>query len=229
MTVRIHDDGGTANGGTDTSAPQTFSITVIPPANDFSIDATPAGRTVAQGTSTTYSVTTALLSGSAETVTLSVTSGLPAGASASFSPPTVSAGGSSTLTVSTADTTPVGGPLTLTIQGAAASATHTKTVSLTVTALGYLRGHLLTGGAHPDLDRRGHRRLLGLELAQGAGGAVHRLLQPRGGLQRPGPPAGHRDRREHHRRQRHLHPAGLPAGLHLTGGGGGHQRRRDPP
>ncbi|WP_165849379.1 InlB B-repeat-containing protein [Candidatus Cryosericum septentrionale] len=30
VTVRIHDDGGTANGGVDTSAPQTFTITVGP-------------------------------------------------------------------------------------------------------------------------------------------------------------------------------------------------------
>jgi len=30
VTVRAHDDGGTANGGIDTSAPQTFTITVIP-------------------------------------------------------------------------------------------------------------------------------------------------------------------------------------------------------
>jgi hypothetical protein len=29
VTVRIHDNGGTANGGVDTSAPQTFTITVI--------------------------------------------------------------------------------------------------------------------------------------------------------------------------------------------------------
>src|SRR4029077_2846171 len=28
VTVRIHDDGGTLNGGVDTSAPQTFTITV---------------------------------------------------------------------------------------------------------------------------------------------------------------------------------------------------------
>ena len=30
VTVTAHDDGGTANGGVDTSAPQTFSITVDP-------------------------------------------------------------------------------------------------------------------------------------------------------------------------------------------------------
>ena len=28
VTVRIHDDGGTANGGVDTSAAQTFTITI---------------------------------------------------------------------------------------------------------------------------------------------------------------------------------------------------------
>jgi len=30
VTVQLHDDGGTANGGSDTSAPQTFTITVTP-------------------------------------------------------------------------------------------------------------------------------------------------------------------------------------------------------
>ena len=30
VTVRLKDDGGTANGGVDTSGPQTFTITVTP-------------------------------------------------------------------------------------------------------------------------------------------------------------------------------------------------------
>src|SRR5262249_38524651 len=30
VTVRVHDDGGTANGSVDTSAPQTFTITIFP-------------------------------------------------------------------------------------------------------------------------------------------------------------------------------------------------------
>jgi VCBS repeat-containing protein len=33
VSVRLHDNGGTANGGIDTSAPQTFTITVNPPGN----------------------------------------------------------------------------------------------------------------------------------------------------------------------------------------------------
>jgi len=41
VTVRLHDDGGTANGGSDTSAPQTFTITVNPVADTPSVtDAT---------------------------------------------------------------------------------------------------------------------------------------------------------------------------------------------
>ena len=47
-TVRLHDDGGTADGGTNTSAPQTFLITVLPgitgvaapPAGDYQTGAT---------------------------------------------------------------------------------------------------------------------------------------------------------------------------------------------
>jgi hypothetical protein len=111
-----------------------YSLVNAPVSNDFSISASPSSRSVTQGSTTTYTVSTALLSGSAETVALSLTSGLPAGASASFGPASVTAGSSSTLTITTIGSTPVGGPSTLTIQGAAASATHSATVSLTVTA-----------------------------------------------------------------------------------------------
>lgn len=109
--------------------------------NDFSIGASPASRSVVRGASTMYTVTTAVTSGSAETVALSITSGLPANTTASFSPASVTAGASSTLTISTTASTPIGGPAILTITGVAPSATHATTVSLTVTAsgLGYLR------------------------------------------------------------------------------------------
>ena len=57
MTVRIHDDGGTANGGVDTSADQTFTITITavndePTLNaiaDESVDEDAAEQTVALG------------------------------------------------------------------------------------------------------------------------------------------------------------------------------------
>src|SRR5262249_61122859 len=46
VTVRLSDNGGTANGGVDTSAPQTFTITVrdVPPA-----PTPPANQAAAQG------------------------------------------------------------------------------------------------------------------------------------------------------------------------------------
>src|SRR2546426_5789268 len=59
-------------------------------------------------------------------------SGLPAGATASFNPSTVTAGGSSTVTIRAVTSTPVGS-YTLTVTGTGASATHSTSVSLTVT------------------------------------------------------------------------------------------------
>src|SRR5437016_9724524 len=59
-------------------------------------------------------------------------SGLPAGATTSFNPSTVTAGGSSTLTIGTTSSTPAGS-YTLTVTGTGASATHSTSVLLTVT------------------------------------------------------------------------------------------------
>ena len=44
VTVRAHDDGGTANGGQDTSGPQTFTITITP-VNDAPVVTAGADRT----------------------------------------------------------------------------------------------------------------------------------------------------------------------------------------
>jgi proprotein convertase P-domain-containing protein len=87
------------------------------PGNDFSVAVSPAAGSVAPGGSTTTTVSTATTGGSAQTVTLSA-SGLPAGATASFSPPSVTSGGSSTLTIATSASTPAGTyPVTLTVTG----------------------------------------------------------------------------------------------------------------
>jgi len=99
--------------------------------NDFSITPSPASQTVAAGASTTYTISTAKLSGTAESIALTV-AGLPAGVTGTFNPTSVTAGGSSTLTV----TVPAGttaSTSTLTITGTAPSKTHTTTVSLTIT------------------------------------------------------------------------------------------------
>jgi serine protease len=58
------------------------------PTNDHSVAVSPTSRSVAAGASTTATVSTAVVSGSAQTLTLSAT-GLPTGATASFSPATV--------------------------------------------------------------------------------------------------------------------------------------------
>jgi hypothetical protein len=103
-----------------------------PPANDFSIAASPASGTVTAGGSTTSTISTAVTSGSAQTVSLSAT-GLPTGATASFSPASVTAGGSSTLTLSTSSTTPAV-TYGITVTGTGTSATHSTTYTLTVNA-----------------------------------------------------------------------------------------------
>ena len=102
-----------------------------PPPNDFSISAGPTSLTLLQGTSGTSTISTALTTGSAGTVSLTV-SGTPSGATASLSPTSVTAGGSSTLTVGAG--TAAAGNYTLTVTGTEGSITHSTTVALTVTA-----------------------------------------------------------------------------------------------
>jgi subtilisin family serine protease len=123
-----------SNPGTGSPNRLLFVVNGTPPANDFSISVSPTSRTTAAGGSVTATVNTATTSGSAQTVSLSA-SGLPAGASASFNPASVTSGGSSTMTITTAGTTPAG-TYSVTITGTGTSATHTTPFSLTVTGGG---------------------------------------------------------------------------------------------
>ncbi|UOZ09986.1 M4 family metallopeptidase [Amycolatopsis sp. WQ 127309] len=101
---------------------------------DFSVALNPASGSVQPGGSATTTVSTAITSGAAQSITLSA-SGLPAGATASFSPATVQSGGSSTLTIATTSSTPTGSfPITITADGA--STDHTASFSLTVGTTG---------------------------------------------------------------------------------------------
>ncbi|MBS2532788.1 putative Ig domain-containing protein [Catenulispora sp. NF23] len=121
---------GTPNGVSGFAA----GNTPPPPSNDFSVSLSPASGSVNPGSSATATVGTKVTAGSAVTVQLSA-SGLPSGASASFSPTSVSAGGSSTLTISTSGSTPAG-TYPVTVTGSAGSTTHTATYSLTVNGSG---------------------------------------------------------------------------------------------
>jgi hypothetical protein len=106
-----------------------------PPSPSFNLAATPAERTVTAGGSTTYTVSVSPLGGFTGNVSLAA-SGLPAGATASFNPGTVSSGsGSSILTVAPAASTPTGS-FALTITGTSGSIQKTAAVTLVVTSTG---------------------------------------------------------------------------------------------
>ncbi|ASW56529.1 M4 family metallopeptidase [Plantactinospora sp. KBS50] len=102
--------------------------------NDFSMATSPTSGSVNPGSAVSTTVSTAVTSGSAQTVALSA-SGLPSGASASFSPSSVTAGNSSTLTISTTSSTSPG-TYTVTITGTGSAATHTASYTLTVNGSG---------------------------------------------------------------------------------------------
>jgi PKD repeat protein len=121
-----------ANAGGTNTLTRTNYITATPPPPDFTVSASPAKQTVHQGGSTSYQVALTSLHGFSGPVTLSVT-GLPSGASGSFSPNpvTVSSTSSSTLLITTTPTTQRGGR-TLTIRATSGGLTHTTTVTLQV-------------------------------------------------------------------------------------------------
>jgi hypothetical protein len=100
------------------------------PADDFSMAAAPSSVSVTAGQPASSTISTTVTSGAAQSVALSA-SGLPAGASASFSPASIASGQSSTLTITTSASTPVG-TTTVTVTGTGASATHSTPISLTV-------------------------------------------------------------------------------------------------
>ena len=110
-----------------------IAVAASSPPNDFTISAGPSSLSVAQGSAGTSTISTAIVSGSAENITLSA-SGLPSGVTATFNPTSVTTGGSSTLTLTASGTATLGGPVAVTVSGTAPSATHSLTVSLTVTA-----------------------------------------------------------------------------------------------
>jgi subtilisin family serine protease len=114
------------------------NCTIVPPPpppqtqGDFSVSASPSSATVKRGRFTTYAVTVTPIGSFNDLVTFSV-SGLPANATASFSPSSTTGGGSSGMTVTTKNTTP-SGTYTLTIMGTdkTSNVARTDTVSLRI-------------------------------------------------------------------------------------------------
>jgi hypothetical protein len=116
----------TDNAGLTNQTPATRTITVA----DFSVSASPGSQVVLPAVGTSYDVTATAGTGFTGTVTFSV-SGLPSGASASFSPNSVGGSGSTTMSVHTSLTTPPGS-YQLTISGSSGGLTHSVTVTLNV-------------------------------------------------------------------------------------------------
>src|SRR3989454_3509650 len=118
--------------GTGASASHDTTVTLTVTASDFSISTSPGSVSAAQGGSATSTISTAVTSGLAQSVTLGA-SGMPPGTTASFNPSTITAGGTSTLTLTVGASTATG-TYTVTVTGTGTSATHSAAVTLTVTA-----------------------------------------------------------------------------------------------
>jgi serine protease len=116
--------------GTEGSNTHSTQVTLTVTAADFSIGASPASVSAAQGGSATSTISTTAISGSG-TVALS-TGALPGGVTASFNPASVTAGGSSTLTLK-ASASAAPGTYTVTVTATEGSATHSVQLTLTVT------------------------------------------------------------------------------------------------
>jgi uncharacterized membrane protein len=99
--------------------------------SDFSLSAAPSSQTVNQGSSTSYTVSLSRTGGFVGAVSLTA-SGLPAGATASFSPSSLVSGhDTSSMTVQTgASTSPGSYPITIT--GQSGGTTHTTSATLVV-------------------------------------------------------------------------------------------------
>jgi len=117
--------------GTSGSTTHTTSATlVVNPPPDFSLGISPSSRSIKRGSSTTYTVSASSQGSFSGSVSLSV-SGLPNGASASFTPTSVVAPGSATLKITTSNSAPRG-TFVLTVTGTGATTIHRATATLTL-------------------------------------------------------------------------------------------------
>ena len=113
----------------NTGAPSTAATRTVT-VSDFALSVTPPSSSVSPGGITTYAATVAPITGFTNTVGFTI-SGLPSGATASFSPDSVTTSGSTTLGVTTSGTTPPGSyPLTIT--GTSGPVTHSVNVTLVI-------------------------------------------------------------------------------------------------
>jgi subtilase family serine protease len=99
----------------------------------FSLSASPASVTVAQGGSGKSTITSTVTGGFSSAIALTA-SGQPSGVTIGFSPASITGAGSSTMTITVASTT-AAGTYPITVMGTSGSTTATTTVTLTVTTV----------------------------------------------------------------------------------------------
>src|SRR5437667_197654 len=137
--------------GVGGSLTRTTTVTLVvnaPP--NFTLSAAPASRTVTQGGSTSYAVTISPTGGFTDQVTLSV-SGLPTGATGSFTPNPATASSTPSLTTTPRTTTVtlvVNAPPNFTLSAAPASRTvggllgRSTSYSVTISSIGGFTGQV---------------------------------------------------------------------------------------
>ncbi|MFD0893871.1 DNRLRE domain-containing protein [Luteolibacter ambystomatis] len=128
------ESGGTSYASREDADPARRPQLVLVTDGTFSLDAQPPARSTSAGTSTTYTVSMTTRDGFTGSAAFSAT-GLPAGATATFAPPSLSAAGTTVLTLTTAASTP-GGTYDITILANGTAGTARSQVSLTVTSPG---------------------------------------------------------------------------------------------
>jgi len=130
LTVAPGSYGLTISGMSGTLTHTTPGALVVTAAKLFSIAATPATMAGAQGSSVRYTLAVSSAKGFTSPIKLGVT-GLPAGATAFFSPATVTGSGNVTMAISIAATTPKG-TSNLTVNGVSGALGASSIVTLTV-------------------------------------------------------------------------------------------------
>jgi hypothetical protein len=119
----------TINGTSGALAASTMIALTVAPPPDFTLSASSASVTVAQGAHGTSTISVADVNGFAGAVALSA-SGLPSGVTAAFA--TNPATNSSVLTLTASSTATTGGPVTVTINGTSGALAASTTIALTV-------------------------------------------------------------------------------------------------
>ena len=133
----------TDSAGITDPSPPVVNISVFSP---YSLSGSPGTQTVKPGGSTSYTVTVTPGTGFTGNISFGA-SGLPSGATATFSPTTVNTSGSTTMTVVTTSTSPAG-IYPLTITGTSGSVSETASVTL---AVGVVATPVITPGTNTYL------------------------------------------------------------------------------